>query len=63
MIPKKYLIFKNFTKINNTKKIKKKLIEIINEPNEVIKSLKPDYKYSFSSKLISKIIKKKNQLI
>lgn len=62
MIPKKYLIFKNFTKINNTKKIKKKLIEIINEPNEVIKSLKPDYKYSFSSKLISKIKKKKEPI-
>ena len=59
MIPKKYLIFKNFTKINNTKKIKKKLIEIINDPNEVIKSLKPDYNYSFSSKLISKIKKKR----
>ena len=59
MIPKKYLIFKNFTKINNTKKIKKKLIEIINDPNEIIKSLKADYKYSFSSKLISKIKKKK----
>jgi glucose-6-phosphate isomerase len=62
MIPKKYLIFKNFTKINNTKKIKKKLIEIINDPNEVIKSLKPDYKYSFSSKLISKIKKKKEPI-
>ena len=62
MIPKKYLIFKNFTKINNTKKIKKKLIEIINEPNEVIKSLKPDYNYSFSSKLISKIKKKKEPI-
>ena len=62
MIPKKYLIFKNFTKINNTKKIKKKLIEIINDPNEVIKSLKPDYNYSFSSKLISKIIKKKEPI-
>lgn len=62
MIPKKYLIFKNFTKINNTKKIKKKLIEIINDPNEVIKSLKPDYNYSFSSKLISKIKKKKEPI-
>ena len=62
MIPKKYLIFKNFTKINNTKKIKKKLIEIINDPNEVIKSLKPDYKYSFSNKLISKIKKKKEPI-
>ncbi|MDA9150211.1 glucose-6-phosphate isomerase [Candidatus Pelagibacter sp.] len=62
MIPKKYLIFKNFTKINNTKKIKKKLIEIINDPNEIIKSLKADYKYSFSSKLISKIKKKKEPI-
>ena len=62
MIKKKNLIFKNFLKKNNTKKIRKKLIEIIHEPNEVIKSLKPDYKYSFSSKLISKIKKKKEPI-
>ena len=62
MINNKYLIIKNFSKPKNTNRIKKKLSEIVNSPNEIINSLKPNYRYSFSRKLISKFKKKKEPI-
>jgi len=57
MIKIKYFFLKDFTKEKKSKILKKKLIEIVNSKNEIINSLKPDYDYSFSKKLINRTYK------
>ncbi len=52
--------FKNFKHKNNNKKFKQKLKSILSERNEVINSLKKNYKNSYTKKLISKHKKTKN---
>ena len=47
----------NFTNKKKLSKIKLSLKDTLRENNEIIKSLKPNYKYSFSKKIISKIKK------
>ena len=46
--------FKNFKIKKNTQKVKKKLKKILQENNEVIKSLRKTYKHSYNKKLINK---------
>ena len=55
--------FKNFKTKNNTKKIKKILKKILQEDNEVIKSLRKTYKNSYHRKLINKYNKTSNYRI
>ena len=47
----------NFTNKKKLSKIKLSLKDTLRENNEIIKSLQPNYKYSFSKKIISKIKK------
>ena len=54
------IIFKNFKLINKNHKLKQKLILILLEENEVIKSLKKSYKNSYTKKLIKKFKNSKN---
>ena len=53
------IIFKNFKKKINSTSIKNKLKLIIKDKNHVISSLKPDYSYSYSTKKLKDIKKKK----
>ena len=46
--------FKNFKIKKNTQKVKKKLKKLLQENNEVIKSLRKTYKNSYSRKLVNK---------
>ncbi|MDC0943762.1 glucose-6-phosphate isomerase [Candidatus Pelagibacter sp.] len=46
--------FKNFKIKKNTQKVKKKLKKLLQENNEVIKSLKKTYKNSYNRKLVNK---------
>ena len=46
--------FSNFKEVKNLKKIKKKFDQIINNKNEVIKSLTKNYVYSFKKKQLKK---------
>ena len=46
--------FKNFKIKKNTQKVKKKLKKILQENNEVIKSLRKNYKNSYNRKLVNK---------
>ena len=46
--------FKNFEIKKNTQKIKKKLKKLLQENNEVIRSLRKTYKNSYNKKLVSK---------
>ena len=55
--------FKNFKTKNNTKKIKKILKKILQEDNEVIKSLRKTYKNSYHKKLVTKYNKATNYRI
>ena len=52
--------FKNFTKKNNTKKIKKILEKIIENKNQVLESLSNNYVYSFKKKNIKDLKKYTN---
>ena len=52
--------FKNFNLKNKNQKLKQKLISILSEENEVINSLKRNYKNSYTKKLINKFKKSKN---
>jgi len=55
------VVFKNFSKKNkNSKKLKVIINSIINTDSEIIKSLKPNYKYSYKTSLLRKIKKFKN---
>ena len=55
-----FINFKNKTNIKNLDKILKK---ILSEKNEILDSLKPNYKYSFNKKLINKYKNKINDLL
>ena len=55
----KNIKFKNFNYKFSNKKIKKDLQKLLSEGNEVIKSLKPNYRYQYSKKLIDKNKKEK----
>ena len=50
----KSIDFKNFEIKKNTQKIKKKLKKLLQENNEVIRSLRKTYKNSYNKKLVSK---------
>ncbi len=58
MILTKNIVFKNFTKVKKDKILKKKLYDILNNKNEILKSLSKDYKYSYSKKFINFFKKK-----
>ena len=58
MILTKNISFKNFSKNKKNKILKKNLYEIINNQNEILRSLNKDYKYSYSKSLIKKFKKK-----
>ena len=59
----KNIKFKNFNFKLNNKIIKKDLKKLLAEDNEVIKSLKPNYKYRYSKKLLNKNKKEKDLTI
>ena len=50
----KNIDFKNFKIKKNTQKVKKKLKKLLKENNEVIKSLRKNYKNSYNRKLVNK---------
>jgi len=56
----KYIEFKNFKKKIGTKKILNDLKKLLKENNEIIKSLGPTYKNSYSSKIVKKYQKYSN---
>ena len=56
----KNIDFKNFKSKKNTPKVRKKLKKLLQENNEVIKSLKKTYKNSFNKKLVNKYHKNLN---
>ena len=56
----KNIDFKNFKSKKNTPKVRKKLKKLLQENNEVIKSLKKTYKNSFNKKLVNKYYKDLN---
>ena len=56
----KNINFKNFKLKNKNQKLKQNLISILSEENEVINSLKRNYKNSYTKKLINKFKKSKN---
>ncbi len=55
--------FKNFKTKKNTKKLKKILKELLQEENEVIRSLRKIYKNSYNRKLVNKYNKARNYRI
>jgi len=55
----KNIKFKNFNFRFNNIKIKKDLKNLLSEDNEIIKSLKPTYKYQYTKKIINKNKKEK----
>ena len=56
----KNIDFKNFKSKKNILSVKKKLKKLLQENNEVIKSLKKTYKNSFNKKLVNKYYKDLN---
>ena len=54
------MIFKNFLNIKNNKKVKKDLKDLLKEHPKVLETLKPDYRYSYSKKIIKKYKKFSN---
>ncbi len=50
----KNIFFKNFERKLNTKLLKKRMDQIISNPNQNLKSLTSEYKYSYSKKKIKK---------
>ena len=56
----KNINFKNFLSTPNTLKIKKIFKKLLNDEPEILETLKPTYKYSYSKKLISKYKKFSN---
>jgi len=59
----KNIDFKNFKTKKNTQKIKKKLKKLLQENNEVIRSLRKTYKNSYNRKLVNKYNKDLNYRI
>ena len=59
----KKISFNNFKNKTNTKNLDKILKKILSEKNEILDSLKPNYKYSFNKKLIDKYKNKNLRLI
>ena len=57
MILSNNIIFRNFKEKRKIHSLNKILNEILQKKNEILKSMTPDYKYSFSSKLIKKFKK------
>ena len=57
MILTKNIIFRNFKEKRKIHSLNKILNEILQKKNEILESMTPDYKYSFSSKLIKKFKK------
>ena len=49
-----HINFKNFDLKKNTKKLKKDLKFLLNQENEVIKSLGKKYEYTFNTKILKK---------
>ena len=54
------MIFKNFLKVTNNKKVKKDLQSLLKNQPLCFESLKPSYKYSYSKKIINKYKKFSN---
>ena len=54
------MIFKNFLKITNNKKVKKDFQGLLKNQPLCFDSLKPSYKYSYSKKIINKYKKFSN---
>ena len=47
------MIFKNFLNIKNNKIVKKDFQSLIKDQPQLFKTFKPNYKYSYSKKVIS----------
>ena len=54
------MIFKNFLKVKNNKKVKKDFQDLLKNEPPCFDSLKPSYKYSYSKKIINKYKKFSN---
>ena len=54
------MLFKNFLGIKNNKIIKKDLLNLLKNSPQLFETLKPNYKYSYSKKTISKYKKFSN---
>ena len=54
------MIFKNFLNIKNNKLIKKEFFNLLKNQPPVFETLKPNYRYSYSKKIISKYKKFSN---
>ena len=54
------MIFKNFLNIKNNKIIKKNFLDLLKDDPPIFKTLKPNYKYSYSKKIILKYRKFSN---
>ena len=48
------MIFKNFLSIKKNKIIKKDLLNLLKKQPKLFETLKPNYQYSYSKKIISK---------
>ena len=57
MILTNNIIFRNFKEKRKTHSLNKILSEILQKKNEILESMTPGYKYSFSNKLIKKFKK------
>ena len=62
MILTKNILFKNFNRKIKSNSLKKKLKTIIENKNEVLKSLTPNYKYSYSDNFLNRLKKKTSSL-
>ncbi len=58
MILTKNIIFKNFSNIKKNNSLKNQLYKILNSNSEILKSMRPNYNYSFSKKKINLLNKK-----
>ena len=56
------ILLKNFSRSKKINLIKKNFQTIIRNPSEIIKSLKLNYKYSYSSQFLKKLNKNKCQI-
>ena len=48
------MIFKNFLNIKKSKAIKKNFLKLLKDQPTLFATLKPEYKYSYSKKIIKK---------
>ena len=54
------MTFKNFLNVKNNKIIKKDFLNLLKDQPQLFETLKPNYKYSYSKKIINKYKKFSN---